>query len=191
MTTIHEPSVKHQMKQALDERRPDRYTPKDTRQLCPCGTPITWALALWNDFHGLHRCAFVGQLEQPTSAWLDNLADEFKDAIPAGTAQVRAARQMIGTLEGARTRATLQIVRRCLLQPTLDWIFFRSLPLVVGPERVAIRATSQGDWRQFAEEETVRAAADNRARLQTIEGAIWLADHMQVNGLRTGAEIHW
>lgn len=129
--------------------------------------------------------------DSDTDKWLDELAEEFAPMIAVQEAQRRAARAIIANLEAAKTRQTLTIVRQCKLQPPLDWDFFRALPLVVGNERVAIRAVTSNDWRQFAQEEKGRTDEEHSIRMATVEGALWLADYMDQQGFATGTDLHW
>ena len=193
MTSPHdEVPLNHLMNQALDERRPNRYTPGDTRRKCLCSARILWRNSRWEDsVDHEHQCANSPLLPVPTAAWLDEIADDFAGAIAAQEAQRRAARAIVGRLEGVKTRSTLKIVRQCPVQKPLDWEFFQSLPLVVGNQRVAVRATNAADWRQFAEEERQRAERDNKTRTLTIEAAIWIANEMDAHNWRTGAAINW
>lgn len=142
---------------ALNERRPDRYTPGD----------------------------------QDTSKWLDEIAEEFAGGIDVKTAQVRAVRAIVGSLEGAQTRETNHILRSVRDQPPLDWVFFRTLPLVVGDERVAIRACTPDDFREFAGEENIRANEEYKIRQDTVSGALWIAEYMEQNNVQSGAVLHW
>ncbi len=158
MTLIHDlsdMSVRDQIRVAIYERRPDRYTPGGD------------------------------------DSWLDDIAEEFAPQIAASDAQRRAARSIVGDLEGNATRSTNRILRETLTQPPLDWEFFRNSPLAVGNERVAIRACTAQDFRQFAVEEQARADADYRVREQTVKAAVAIAELMERNSFNVGANIRW
>lgn len=157
MVATHELSLTDQIRLAIHERRPDRYTPGD----------------------------------DDSAGWLDAIAEEFAPQIEAADAQKRAARAMVGSIEAAATRSTNKILRESLVQPPLDWDFFRNLPLAVGGERVAIRACTPEDFRQFAREERERADADYAAREATIRAATRIADMMEELSIRIGADLRW
>jgi len=100
-------------------------------------------------------------------------------------------RSVIANLEWELTRETNRMLRECRAQPLLDWDSFRSLPLAVGDERIAIRACEPNDFRQFSEEESQREIDDYTTRMETVEGARWLADFMDSHAMQTGADLQW
>lgn len=117
--------------------------------------------------------------------WLDRIADEIESMIPEAEARAIAARQMVRFREGQKTKAANRVLREVFQsqQPPLDWLDTLNLPIAVGKERVALRAATSVDFRNFANDERRRAASDFAARNDTCEAAEWLADVMDAEGV--------
>jgi hypothetical protein len=154
----------------LHERRPDRYTVRGDDQDSPELTS--------------------GEVE--TTNWLDQVADEVDS--PAVTEAVRQIflRSLVGQREGQKTRKGNKALRdldRHGVQPlTYEWVDepIAVVTRVIQPgervkvieERVALRAATPKDLRDFATEERRRAAKEFGTRNLTCENAEWLADQL-------------
>lgn len=121
--------------------------------------------------------------------WLDDIADEIEGLIP--NAREIAARMLVRRRETQKTRSTNRLLREIHESGAfpLDWFDLLNLPIVVGKERVALRAATAEDFRQFATEERRRAANDFAARNSACEGAEWIAEFMEANGHKNGRTI--
>lgn len=91
----------------------------------------------------------------------------------------------------AKTKSANKLLREihATQQFPLDWMDAQCLPIAVGKERVALRAVTSADLRQFANDERRTAANDFSTRNATCEAAEWIADLMDSNGYRFGADI--
>lgn len=124
--------------------------------------------------------------------WLDEIADEIEMLIPEAEARAVAARQIVRRREGQKTKDSNRLMRSIhdSGQLPMDWLETLRLPIVVGKERVAMRAATAVDFRAFANEERRRAANDFASRNATCEAAEWIADLMDANGFDFGSDIH-
>lgn len=129
--------------------------------------------------------------EEGSSEWLDDIAAEVAWLIPEDDARYRAARLTVGRREGEKTKSANKLLREihATQQWPLDWMDCLTLPIAVGKERVALRAVTSADLRQFANDERRIAASDFSVRNATCEAAEWLADQMDANGYRFGGDI--
>lgn len=124
--------------------------------------------------------------------WLDLIADEIQYLIPESEARAIVARQAVRRRETDKLRAANRLLREIYdsKQLPVDWLDTMSLPMGVAKERVALRAARPGDFRNFANEERRRAAADFASRNRTCEAAEWIADCMEVGGVKFGRDIN-
>lgn len=122
--------------------------------------------------------------------WLDDVADLVAGLIPEAEARVIHARSLVRAREAQKLKTANRVLRDVFdsRQLPLDWLDLLSLPIAVGKERVALRACTPEDFRQFAVEERRRAAGDFTARNHTCEAAEWMAEQMLAEGAATGAE---
>lgn len=113
--------------------------------------------------------------------WLDSIIGEVAAEITVDEARWLLARHEVKTREGEKTKSANRLLREIgeTHQLPLDWLESLHLPIAVGKERVALRAASPRDLRDFAAEERRRAASDFTARNATCEGAEWLADFIE------------
>lgn len=123
--------------------------------------------------------------------WLDLIADELAEMISPSDGRSIAARQMVRRREGEKTKSANRLLREIYESGSvpLDWMDVLALPVVVGKERVALRAATSEDFRLFATDERRRAATDFTTRNMTCEAAEWLANLMDAHGFRFGREI--
>lgn len=113
--------------------------------------------------------------------WLDSIISEVAAEITVDEARWLLARHEVKQREGEKTKGANRLLREIgeTKQLPLDWFENLHLPIAVGKERVALRAATPLDLRNFANEERRRAASDFTARNATCEGAEWLADHLE------------
>lgn len=126
-----------------------------------------------------------------SAEWLDDIAAEVAPLIPEDDARYRAASMIVRRREGEKTKSANKLLREIYdsKQFPLGWLDYCSLPIAVGKERVALRAVTSADLRQFANDERRTAANDFSTRNATCEAAEWIADVMDSNGYRFGADI--
>lgn len=177
--------VTHEIDKLLRERRPDRYTVRGHDE----------------DSTDLEAD------EVETTTWLDEVAADIEHLIPESTMRRLYARSLVGQREGKTTRngnKALREIDRTGQEPlTWDWLDepISVVTRVEQPgervklieERVALRATTPKDLRDFATEERRRAGKDFATRNATCENAEWLADQMVEVGtgsLRAWVEHH-
>lgn len=125
------------------------------------------------------------------SEWLDEIADEIAPYIPMSEAQFRSARLIVGNRERVKTQRTNQIIRQIAKsgQLPIGWLETINLPLAVGKERVALRAITPQDLKDFAQVERRSAANEFSTRNETCEAAEWIADQMVAVGVVEGREL--
>jgi hypothetical protein len=128
---------------------------------------------------------------EASSEWLDDIAAEVAWLIPEDDARYKAARFVVGRREGEKTKSANKLLREIhdTKQWPLGWLDMLNLPIAVGKERVALRAVTSADLRQFANDERRAAASDFSVRNATCEAAEWMADIMDANGYRFGSDI--
>lgn len=174
--------LRKEISRLLAEKRPDRYTVRDT---------VTDP----DDDDDLANLD-VEETEEETS-WLDEIADEVADLVPEEEVRKLYARKVVGQEEGRATRRANGLLRKIKQtgQLVLTWFDVKDDPVavvtrIVEPgkrdrireERVALRAMTPRDLRDFATEERRRAAGDFAARNATCEGAEMVADWMTRGG---------
>lgn len=129
--------------------------------------------------------------DEATDGWLDDIAAEVADMIADDDARFLHARSLVRRREGEKTKSANKLLRQIFedKQFPLDWMDMANLPIAVDKERVALRAVTSADLRQFANDERRAAANDFSTRNTTCEAAEWIADLMDSNGYRFGADI--
>lgn len=129
--------------------------------------------------------------DEGSDQWLDDIAAEVADMIPDDDARFQYARTLVRRREGEKTKNANKLLRQIFddKQFPLGWLDMANLPIAVGKERVALRAVTSADLRQFANDERRAAANDFSTRNATCEAAEWIADLMDSNGYRFGADI--
>ena len=177
-------SLRKEISRLLAEKRPDRYIVRDT---------VTDP-ADDDDLASLD----VEETEEETS-WLDEIADEVADLVPDEEVRKLYARKVVGQEEGRATRRANGLLRKIKQtgQLVLTWFDIKDDPVAVvtrtvepgkrdriKEERVALRAMTPTDFRDFATEERRRAAGDFAARNATCEGAELVADWMTRGGFK-------
>jgi len=177
--------LRKEIERLLAERRPDRYTIRD---------------------YATDEAEQVDDLEVPEATdtdeidetnWLDGIAGEVADLVPEAEVRKLYARKIVGQQEGRATRRANNLLRTIHRtgQLVLGWFGVKDDPVAVitrtaekdkkprvKEERVALRAMTPTDFRDFATEERRRAAGDFSARNDACSGAEWIADHMTVAG---------
>lgn len=113
--------------------------------------------------------------------WLDSITAEVAAEISIDEARWLLAHHEVKVREGEKTKSANRLLREIgdTKQFPLDWLDSLHLPIAVGKERIALRAASPKDLRDFARDERRRAASDFTARNATCEGAEWLADQIE------------
>ena len=128
--------------------------------------------------------------EPSEASWLDSVADQVKDLVPPKHAVFQLARTIVGNRERGKTQRTNKILRDAHTSEQFpgDWLKTLHLPLAVGKERVALRACTADDFRNFANQERRVAGKDFAVRNESCEAAEWVADQMDVNDWTFGRE---
>lgn len=123
--------------------------------------------------------------------WLDQIADEIAPLIPISEAQYTSARLLVGNRERVKTQRTNRLLRQIKAsgQLPLDWFETLNLPLAVGKERVAFRAVTAADFKEFANVERRSAANEFSIRNETCEAADWIAEQMVAAGANSGRDL--
>lgn len=170
--------LRKEIDRLLAEKRPDRYTVRDS----VTDDEETDSLDV--------------EVDEGTD-WLDKIADEVADLVPDDEVRKLYARKMVGQQEGKATGRANRLLRRIHRtgQLVLGWFDVKDDPVAVITktyqpgkrpkvleERVALRAMTPRDFRDFAEVERKRAADDFSARNETCNGAVWVADQMSAAG---------
>jgi hypothetical protein len=134
--------------------------------------------------------------------WLDDLEAEIESQLPEATARKHLARNLVRQAEGRATRSGNTLLRRIQIakrdskpiQGFLPLEEFYADPIAivirsvrdgkvrVREERVALRAATPDDFKAFANHERRRAGKDHAARIETCEGAEYVAEQMQLGG---------
>jgi hypothetical protein len=171
--------LRKEIDRLLAEKRPDRYTVRDS--------------TVTND----EEVENLDVEEAEDSDWLDDIAAEVEDLVPDEELRKLYARKIVGQQEGKATTRANKLLRKIhrFGQLVLGWYGVKDDPVAVvtrtvGPdgqskvreERVALRAMTARDFRDFATEERRRAANDFSARNDACAGAEWVADQMTVAG---------
>lgn len=136
--------------QLLAERRPDRYGPNDM-------------------------------------SWLDEIGEEINGGMTELEARQIATRTLVRQRETQKIRQGNRVLREMFKAHNdgqdeldeLEWMTSIQLPIVVGDQRVALRAVTADDLEDFANEEERRANVDHGVRLSTCEAARWFAAEMR------------
>ena len=123
--------------------------------------------------------------------WLDEIADDIEPLISETDARSLLATSLVRQREGSKTRAANQAIRQLRepQQPLDGWWSMQNLPIKVGKERVAFRAATSVDLRQFAQDERRSASQEHVTREQTCTAAEWLADLMDGQGIVAAADL--
>lgn len=172
--------LRKEIDRLLAERRPDRYTVSDT---------------IADDDEEVSDTE-VEETGDETD-WLDSIADEVAHMVPDAEVRKLYARKVVGQQEGKATSRANRLLRKIHRtgQMVLDWWGVEDDPVAVitrvtepgqrprrKDERVALRAMTPRDFRDFAMEERKRAADDFSARNDTCSGAERVADWMTEAG---------
>lgn len=123
--------------------------------------------------------------------WLDRVAEEVAPLISASEAQFQLARDLVSKREKSATQRTNEVLRGIKAQAQLpgDWDAIKTLPIAFGKGRVALRAVTPQDLRDFAAQERRSAAKEFTVRNETCEAAEWIADQMIATGAASGREL--
>lgn len=123
--------------------------------------------------------------------WLHPVFDEIAAILPEPEVRALAAEQLVRRAEGQKTKQTNALLREIAEsgQLPLGWLELQNLPMVVGKERVALRAATAKDFRDFAADERRRAATDFTTRNAACDAALWIADQMDATGIARGADL--
>ena len=129
--------------------------------------------------------------EPSEASWLDSVADQVKDLVSPEHAVFKFARKTVGDRERAKTQSTNKLLRDVHTSGEfpLEWLETLHLPLAVGKERVALRACTAQDFRDFANQERRVASNDFATRNASCEAAEWIADQMTDNGWTFGRQV--
>lgn len=160
---------------------PDEYDPDEIESLArPDLNPIV---------DGLLRSSRPDRYE-PGADWLDEVASKIENKIPEFEAKRLAARQIVGQREGRATRAVNKFLKSLLTNGggfalTSAWAPYADEPVAFiegsGDSdkghriRVAFRAMTASDWKQFALHGRVEAQHRFDAEMAMYDAADWLA----------------
>jgi hypothetical protein len=170
--------LRKEIDRLLAEKRPDRYTVSDTTVEA-------------------EEVADEEVDEGSETEWLDEIADEVAHMVPEAELRKLYARKIVGQQEGKATSRANRLLRKIHRtgQLVLGWWGVADDPVAVvtrvdepgqrtrrKDERVALRAMTPRDFRDFATEERRRAAEDFTARNDTCTGAELVATWMTQGG---------
>jgi hypothetical protein len=178
------------IEQLLHERRPDRYTIRNSWEGANDVAPFPDVSALLDP---------DAAPEGAATAWLDKIAKEVADDVPELEARQLYASQIVRQMEGSATKRANALLRKIGQsgQLIIGWWGNEDDPVAVitrkvvdgkmrvKEERVALRSMYHRDFRDFALEERKRASKDFSARNDTCVGAELIADRMEAAGATT------
>lgn len=128
-------------------------------------------------------------------SWMTPIEDTVGSDLTEVEARTIAARTIVARRETQMVRSANKALRLAGDgQEPLAWFAALNLPIVVGDERVRLRAATPADLDQFAQEEGDRAKGDYDTRMLTVKVARRLAAQMRTSdceqlGLLTPAAV--